>query len=446
MNELATRILNAIPAAAFEMNALLSLLRIEETESVATASVSCTRRPVLRINPAFVRRHCRTDEHLFLLVMHELHHVLLGHTRLFPRASRAHNVAFDAIINAMLAARFPADTYRSFFLELYGQEDGPLRLLAPPAGTPISSGVLRPLHGLLYGGSQVTAEEVFNAITDTVAYQGEFLIQPDALLLGDHAGPDEGDWGTEGPVDPEFVRAIRAIVEKWPPPERPIRGRSLADVLTRADVEPAPPAAQVLQALRRALLGVTLSRSTRAPTPRRQICVQDAVPSASDRRAAVSRAAGFDPLLYGRSSDTRRRGRAGRAQVYLDVSGSMEEYVPLLYGALLALRNYVHTDVLLFSTTIASVRIADLQNGRVNTTGGTDITCVLEHVLKTHIRKALVITDGYVGPPAREQAAALQRVRADIRVVLTPGGWREDLKGVACRMDELPSLRKGETA
>ena len=48
MNDLETRVLNAIPAAAFEMNALLSLLRIEETEDVPTASVSCERRPVLQ--------------------------------------------------------------------------------------------------------------------------------------------------------------------------------------------------------------------------------------------------------------------------------------------------------------------------------------------------------------------------------------------------------------
>ena len=64
MSELETRVLNAIPAGAFEMNALLALLRIEETSAVPTASVSCERRPVLRINPAFVGvtagapRHC----------------------------------------------------------------------------------------------------------------------------------------------------------------------------------------------------------------------------------------------------------------------------------------------------------------------------------------------------------------------------------------------------
>src|SRR5512133_1253645 len=102
------RVLNAVPAGSFAMNALLSLLRVEVSREVPTAAVSCERRPVLRINPDFARARCRTDEHLFMLVMHELYHVLLGHTRLFPRATPAHNLAFDAVINSLLALQHPA--------------------------------------------------------------------------------------------------------------------------------------------------------------------------------------------------------------------------------------------------------------------------------------------------------------------------------------------------
>ena len=147
------------------MNALLSLLRIEETDSVATASVSCERRPVLRINPEFVRRHCRTDEHLFLLVMHELHHVLLGHTRLFPRATPAHNIAFDAVINAMLVRRFPAEAYRSFFLDLYrrrGRAAAAAGAARPAQRSPTRRcGACTTCSTTTNG---VTSEEVFNAI------------------------------------------------------------------------------------------------------------------------------------------------------------------------------------------------------------------------------------------------------------------------------------------
>ena len=126
-HQIIRRVLDAIPARSYEMNALLSLVRVEITRRVPTAAVSCERRPVLMINPDFVEAQCQSDEHLFLLVMHELHHVLLGHTRLFTRPTPAHNLAFDAVINAMLVARFPQQAYTSFFTNIYGAETSALR-------------------------------------------------------------------------------------------------------------------------------------------------------------------------------------------------------------------------------------------------------------------------------------------------------------------------------
>jgi Putative metallopeptidase domain len=440
MNDLTTRILHAIPAGAYEMHALLTLLRIEETDTVPTASVSCERRPVLRINPEFVRRHCRTDEHLFLLVMHELHHVLLGHTRLFPRATRAHNLAFDALINAMLVLRFPAQAYRSFFLDLYGDEEGPMRLLAPPADHEVADTTLRRLHHLLYEDQRTTSEEVFNAMHDALTAAGDGSTGAAVVLLGSHAGEGGDDeWGTDGRVDEGFIAAIRDIVEKWPPPETPIRGRSLADALSQTVVKPDPPAARVLASLRRALLGAATKRTAGAVTELRAIAVQDVVPTASDRRAAVVRSAGAQPLLYWRPAEV-RRGRVGRARVYLDVSGSMDAYVPFLYGALVALRGHVERDVFLFSTVVSPVSLQDLQRGRVDTTGGTDIRCVIDHAFQHCVRKMLIVTDGYVGRPTAAHVKGIHQSGLEVRVALTPEGWRKDLDAVSVRMDELPVL------
>lgn len=439
MSDLTTRVLNAIPAGAFEMNALLSLLRIEETDSVPTASVSCERRPVLRINPEFVRRHCRTDEHLFLLVMHELHHVLLGHTRLFPRATRAHNLAFDALINAMLVLRFPAQAYRSFFLDLYGAEEGAFRLLAPPANCEISDTALCRLHHVLYEDEKTTSEEVFNAVHEALGRAGDGVLESAPVLLGSHGADTEDAWGTGGPVDRGFVAAIRSIVEKWPPPELPIRGRSLADAMERADVTPDEPAARVLASLRRALLGAATRRTPGPAHGSRVIQVQDVVPNAADRRAAVLWSSGFQPLLYWRPARS-KSGRSGRARVYLDVSGSMAAYVPFLYGALVALGRHVERDVFLFSTLVSPVSLQELHQGRVVTTGGTDVGCVIEHALTHRVRKVLLVTDGYVGLPTAAHETAIRRAGLEIRVALTPGGWRADLDAVSARIDELPVL------
>jgi hypothetical protein len=437
MTDLTARVLNSIPAGAYEINGLLSLLRIEETSAVQTASVSCERRPVLRINPAFVREHCRSDEHLFLLVMHELHHVLLGHTRLFPRATRAHNMAFDAVINAMLVMRFPGETYRSFFLDLYGDTEGALRLLAPPRGAPIEDAALDRLHHMLYESHGVTAEEVFNAITEAVS-SADLPDEIGDVLLGDHG--NEEDWGTTGQADPGVVEAIRKIVEKWPPPEAPIRGRSLDDVLKRTDVRADRPAATVLGVLRRALLGAARNKNVGATLGPRTTRFQDALPTASDRHASVLRAAGGQPLLHWRDGIVRRGARSGLTQVYLDVSGSMDQYIPALYGGLAALRQHVEPNVLLFSTRVREISLEDLRRGRVDTTGGTDLACVLREIQARRSRKVLLVTDGYVGAPTQGQIRQLRAARCEVRVLLTPDGWRDDLEDLASRMDELPPI------
>jgi hypothetical protein len=439
-DDLAIRILNAVPARSYAMNALLSLLAIEASDEVATAAVSCTARPVLRVNPAFVEAHCQTDEHLFLLVMHELHHVLLGHTRLFPRVTPAHNIAFDAVINALLCAQFPERAYTSFFLDYYGDQAGPLRLLAPPArGCTTGDGALDALHRLLYGSGDVTSDEIFQRLTAALGKHGT---GPGAAeLLGSHGA--EGEWGTGGPLPREVVEAIRHIVEKWPPPADPTRGRSLSELLQRARLDPARPGERVLAAVRRALLGAA-TRSAVASRQRTVGPVQACVvwPQLRDRRATTLRAAGGTPLLY-ESTVVAPHGRdGGRADVYLDVSGSMDAYVRWLYGALSALRDHISPTLRLFSTCVCPVGLAALGTGEVQTTGGTDLACVVQDIRQRRPHKVLIVTDGYVGAPTKDDQRWLAR-HTEVRVLLTPSGWRRDLEGIATRIDELPRLECG---
>ena len=78
-------ILDAFPSGSYAMTGLLRLLDIVATSAVPTAAVECRAQPRMLVNPHFVARHANTPEKLLMLVMHELHHVLLGHTTLFPR-------------------------------------------------------------------------------------------------------------------------------------------------------------------------------------------------------------------------------------------------------------------------------------------------------------------------------------------------------------------------
>ena len=102
----------------------------------------------------------------------------------------------------------------------------------------------------------------------------------------------------------------------------------------------------------------------------------------------------------------------------------------------------MHPEVHLFSTVVRSIPLSKLVEGARLTTLGTSIACVLEHALEQKARRVLIVTDGYVGRPGGVELERARRRGLEVRVLLTPGGWRQDLEGCAARVDELPPLQK----
>jgi hypothetical protein len=108
-----------------------------------------------------------------------------------------------------------------------------------------------------------------------------------------------------------------------------------------------------------------------------------------------------------------------RVHVYIDVSGSIAGYKAAIYGAVLDCREAVYPIVHLFSTIVVDVSFEELRKGRCKTSMGTDITCVAEHIARHRVRRAVIITDGFVGVPGGEHADILRRTK--LAVTLTPG-------------------------
>ncbi len=103
---IADRLFEGIPAGMPETACFLRVVEVSETSEVPTAAIDGFDRVRLRLNPEFVERHAATPGRLFMLLMHEIHHVALGHTHRRVVGRRA-NFAFDAVINALLSRRFP---------------------------------------------------------------------------------------------------------------------------------------------------------------------------------------------------------------------------------------------------------------------------------------------------------------------------------------------------
>ena len=114
-------------------------------------------------------------------------------------------------------------------------------------------------------------------------------------------------------------------------------------------------------------------------------------------------------MLYNATNTGASIRTSERIHVYLDVSGSMESVIFTLYGAMHDCSQWIHDQILLFSTKVADISFRQLRNGVRITTHGTDINCVAAHMEKYRIRRALLVTDGYVGKPSRASQQILDK-------------------------------------
>jgi hypothetical protein len=441
MNAIEERVLDCFPSGSYALTALLRLVDIVESDKVPTAAVECHIQPRLLVNPEFVDRHANTPERLLMLVMHELHHVLLGHTTLFKTVTNIDNFVFDCVINALVSRMFPDPEHVSFFTGFYSDEKFPECLLRPPAewdGNAVEK--LPPaIHSLpmkhraavsevyrgLYSETGVTYDEIFEILPRLVVDGGVSGIP----LLGGH---DE-DGATSGGIEhrsPVLFDVVRSIVEEWPQPPDPISGRSLADILRQDTLSTrrVPGNRAVLRSLLRRIAGKGANGRIRRIGDLR-IVVPTPVPLI-DRRSTVLRALGAEPVFYAGSTDVRRRTPSGdRVHVYVDVSGSMNGIKDAIYGAVDDCREWVHPSVHLFSNGIFDVTRDDIRKGVVKTTGGTDVACIAKHMEINKVRRACIVTDGWVGEPRGGHFTTLAKSRLGVAYAGEPVNTN-DLSGV----------------
>ncbi len=472
------RLVGSLPAGTVELETLCRLAGVVETDEVATAAIECVARPRLLINPAFVAEHCARDEHLFLLVMHEIWHVVLAHTRLFPRPTQAHNIAFDAVINATLSRQYTGAAYRGFFERVNPLDVFPGCLLRPPEGWPRAPvyprcgpkgtvELLRRLYPAVSAEATETAfcdprqmralrlpmvpgfEEILELLRAWIASRpacrgaGESVV-----LLGDHDDPD----GQERLLDDPLVNEIvRRTTGSW---DDGVAGGSpgLGAALARARRGTADPGVAVRAAFARVLrnalgpAGPRGSRRLRAP----EIAPSGSgvLPNPLDRSRHARERLGVAGLLWNQCAHVSRQRSEPEppTHVYLDVSGSMGELLPRLLGLLVPHVQRRHAEVFQFSTVVEPLPLPCLRKGEIRTTCGTGIECVLEHALATpRLRRALILTDGYTGAAGDEHRARINGRALELHVVLPAEcSYRDDLEPIARTITVLPPLEGEE--
>lgn len=431
--DLATRILDGFPNSNYSLAAFLRLCDVTETDTVPTAAVTCGRQPRLLLNPAFIAEHAPTPQKLLALVMHELHHVLLGHTTRLRGTTPLDNFVFDAVINGLVCRMFPRPEFTSLFTDYYGDSDFPACLLAPPpdwrwAPTRPAPGVRQlpdslrwkaaAVHSALYSEGGASYREVRELLVQRFAKKArqrscgvEDLLH-DVPLLGSHGDGerDDGDRLHEQVASGPMLDVLRASLDDWPSLPEPLRGES--PLLTLDLTAPTPRGVRSLRTeLRRLIERVADTHCGEGGRRRvRTATCEGLTPQPSlARRSLVQRALGHTPLLYPSAVPHRRLVPAGmRAHVYIDVSASMNPWLRTVFAAVNDCRECVYPLLHTFSTEVADATLPELRAGRYRTTRGTDFACVAEHIAAHRVRRAVVITDGYVGSltPAQRQAVA----------------------------------------
>ena len=437
IDDIKRRLFSVIPTSSLHMMEFLKLMDIrfveEETKS---AAVTYTSRPELLLNKAFVDAYCKTDEHLFMLVMHELYHIILGHTHLFKRHTDIDNIAFDAVINAILCRMFPGEEYVSFFTSINSDEPFPGCILRPIGNkTPLK---YIPVLKNLYYTNTGTYFEVYECITNELE---EMLKngQIKYVLLGNHE--DNND----DMNNPLLKKMLDKVISKWPR-EMIVNGRDLGGELEDKTIEFAKAERNAQNKMKRLL---RKSGVIQGSVSKRKMSIQyvqeDATlvtPDYKDRTLLTKSIIYEQPLLYNSSLINSKVVRDSNVQslVYLDVSGSVVDDIN--HFAPLLLKPYKNKECLLFafSTIVVPVSYQDFRKGKYKSTGGTSLNCIFEHYFslpkKKQTKKVLILTDGETGKVADDYYQKIKQQKIEVCCGLFGRYTKDDMSNITKYFEE----------
>ena len=95
----------------------------------------------------------------------------------------------------------------------------------------------------------------------------------------------------------------------------------------------------------------------------------------------------------------------------------MGSVISAVYGAIRDCQDWVHPIIHMFSDSISDASPKEIDKGVVRSTGGTDIACVAEHMAANKVRRACIITDGWVGEPRGSHFETLAQARLGVALV-----------------------------
>lgn len=142
------------------------------------------------------------------------------------------------------------------------------------------------------------------------------------------------------------------------------------------------------------------------------------MPSVLNRKDLFTLGTGNIPTYYNRSIDI----GSVNYQIYVDVSGSMDSYLPIVGFIVKKLKEYVNK-CYMFSTEVFEQPLNKLDYYK--TTGGTDFDIVAESIIKNKYKNVIIISDGECSM-SEENQKALKKQLSNLYYIKT-GSKGEDV-------------------
>ena len=355
--------------------------RVKEDPDCQTASIN--KQGTLRYNPDFVIKHVKTKGDLFSLIFHETLHKVFGH--FIYNSGEIENIAADAIINAVISNIYSISSHRGeLFKNLYPPK-GLTGILRPDSNMYNSrySCVYQNLYKTNYGHSSsrsLTTGELIQSLKILIDVENVPVI----LLIGSHGQAGKDEFPAE--ITSKLAADIRSALG---------RNDSQAGYFESLEQLFIEVIKSRLSLPRKILEKYTTNRKIDRfkELYNRQARTTSPIPIYPSKRDLTLIACGIWPAHFHNQQMKLYERKKGIA-IYLDVSGSVNEYLPEIIGVIMKLQNKLST-VFLFSNAVVETPVKKLILGQIETTYGTDFDCIAQSIIENQYDKTVVITDGY---------------------------------------------------
>ncbi len=393
----------------FACRALLGIADIVFTGRVETLAVSISERPVLMINRGFLDSHAVNENDVKALLMHEFLHVILRHTEKFEYNTPVLNIALDAVINAIIH-RTMGSEYSGIFCRLY-DPDGITCLLRTRIGC--KSAAPEPWTGIhqgIYSG-RMAADDLYE-LMKYIMSKGDMGSAAGILFVGNH---DPG----KRRVSDRNRKILDGIVGRmngtgiWNSPR--LRGSNGIAENRSSRVERLKLGkwrSSVFRILERCMMEDQSVRDSPRDTT-----VMMPVISVGDRRAFASQL--WSEVIPFAANRVSAPGPRRSVNIYLDVSGSMDAEIGHVISLLHYFREHIRMPLWVFSDRVEK---AVFRGGQLDyeSTGGTTISCVFDHIRSNRSGKNVIVTDGYVETITPDMLSGINT--GGLHVILSAGG------------------------